>query len=261
MTRDYIVTYIDFMDDIFKALNDPTRREILDRLKQKSGQTVIDLTQQLTMTRFGVMKHLKVLEDANLITTHREGRFKYHYFNPVPLQALVDRWVEPMLAQPLTRMVLDLKSQMEGPQNMTKPDFVLETLIQTSAEDLWEALTQPHMIEKYQIMASKPVAPIDGLGRVEYIMPQGGVMLACDVTAYDPPHRMEMSFEPNWAGPDMEISRIVYEIEARGKSVKLRVSHYDIPEGQDGVKEGWMRTFSALKTLLETGKPLEFDPQ
>lgn len=249
------------MDEVFKALNDATRRDILDRLKAENGQTVGQLTEQLDMTRFGVMKHLKILEEATLVTSHREGRFKYHYFNAVPLQALLDRWIEPLLAQPLSRMMLDLKSQLEGQNEMAKPDFVLETLIQTSSDRLWAALTQPDMIEKYQIMASKPVAPITGLGRVEYMMPHGGVMLACEVTAYTPPCRMDMTFEPNWAGPDMKKSRIIYEIEERGKSVKLRISHFDIPEGQDGVKEGWMRTFSALKTLLETGKPLEFDPQ
>lgn len=249
------------MDDIFKALNDPTRRQIMDLLREKDGQTVSDLTDRLDMTRFGVMKHLKILEEASLVVPRRSGRFKHHYLNAVPLQQVIDRWIEPLLAKPLSRMVLNLKSQLEGHGAMPEPSFVLETLIQTTLQNLWAALTQPDQIEQYQIMAAKPAVPIEGLGRVEYIMPEGGLMLACDVLVFEPYSRMEMTFEPNWAGPDMAKSRIVYEIEERGKSVKLRVLHFDIPDGQDGVKEGWMRTFSALKTLLETGKPLEFDPQ
>ena len=81
------------MDAIFKALNDPARRALLDSLREQDGQSLSDLEEVLAMTRFGVMKHLKVLEDANLIVTRKVGRFKYHYLNAVPLQEVIDRWI------------------------------------------------------------------------------------------------------------------------------------------------------------------------
>jgi len=83
------------MDAIFKALNDPARRALLDSLRAKDGQTLTELEEQLDMSRFGVMKHLKVLEDAHLITTRKSGRFKHHYLNALPLQEVIDHWIEP----------------------------------------------------------------------------------------------------------------------------------------------------------------------
>jgi DNA-binding transcriptional ArsR family regulator len=101
------------MDAIFKALNDPLRRSILDRLRQKDGQSLQELEEGVEMTRFGVMKHLKVLEEANLITTKKQGRFKYHYLNAVPLQEVADRWIEPLLQAPAARGMLNLKAHLE----------------------------------------------------------------------------------------------------------------------------------------------------
>jgi len=120
------------MDNIFKALNDPTRRDLLDALRRRDGQTLTDLEAHLDMTRFGVMKHLKLLEDANLIITKKQGRFKYHYLNAVPLQEVIDRWIEPLLAKPLARGMLNLKTNLEGETEMLdtseKPDFIHQTL-------------------------------------------------------------------------------------------------------------------------------------
>ena len=102
------------MDAIFKALGDPARRDLLDSLRKRDGQSLSDLEQVLAMSRFGVMKHLKVLEEANLIVTRKDGRFKYHYLNVIPLQEILDRWIEPLTQKPLARAALDLKAKMEG---------------------------------------------------------------------------------------------------------------------------------------------------
>ena len=102
------------MDAIFKALNDPARRTPLDSLRAKDGQTLSELEPQLDMTRFGVMKHLKVLETASLVISRKQGRFKYHYLNVVPLQEVIDRWIEPLTQKPLARATLDLKAKLEG---------------------------------------------------------------------------------------------------------------------------------------------------
>jgi DNA-binding transcriptional ArsR family regulator len=101
------------MDDVFKALSDETRRGLLDRLRERDGQTLTELESAIGMTRFGVMKHLKVLEGANLVVTRKSGRFKYHYLNAAPLQLIVDRWITPITLQAATRALLDLKADLE----------------------------------------------------------------------------------------------------------------------------------------------------
>ncbi|MEL6504361.1 MAG: metalloregulator ArsR/SmtB family transcription factor [Pseudomonadota bacterium] len=106
------------MDAIFKALADDTRRTVLDILRQKDGRTLGELEEALaardvTLSRFGVMKHLKVLEGAGLVVSRKQGRFKYHYLNVVPLQQILDRWIEPMMQKPLARVALDLKTALE----------------------------------------------------------------------------------------------------------------------------------------------------
>ena len=81
-------------DRVFKALADPTRRHLLDRLFERDGRTLTELESELEMSRFGVMKHLRVLEDAGLITTRRTGREKRHHLNPVPIRLIHDRWID-----------------------------------------------------------------------------------------------------------------------------------------------------------------------
>ena len=100
------------MDEVFKALADPSRRHLLDVLRKRDGQTLGELCAELDMTRFGAMKHLRVLEDAGLLTTQKIGREKLHYLNPVPIQLLYDRWVSKY-AQPFTRGLAKLKRDLE----------------------------------------------------------------------------------------------------------------------------------------------------
>lgn len=100
------------MDDVFKALADPTRRELLDRLHARDGQSLGELESGLPMTRFGVMKHLKVLEQANLVVTRRRGREKLHFLNPVPIRLIHDRWVSKY-AEPWAAALTGLKRELE----------------------------------------------------------------------------------------------------------------------------------------------------
>src|SRR6476469_5157920 len=104
------------MDEVFKALADPTRRELLDRLFAEDGQTLTALEEQLPMSRFGVMKHLKVLEGAGLVTTRRRGREKLHFLNPVPIRLIHDRWVGKY-AQPWASALSELKRDLENSEN------------------------------------------------------------------------------------------------------------------------------------------------
>ena len=100
------------MDQVFKAMADPTRRQILDSLFERDGQTLTALEQQLPMTRFGVSKHLKVLEEANLVVTRRRGREKLHFLNPVPIRLVYERWVSKY-SEPMAKTLTGLKATLE----------------------------------------------------------------------------------------------------------------------------------------------------
>jgi DNA-binding transcriptional ArsR family regulator len=113
-----MVTYLRSVNDddlVFKALADPTRRRLLDRLHERDGRTLTDLESGLEMTRFGVMKHLRVLEDAGLVVTRRSGREKLHFLNPVPIRLIHDRWIDKYREYHVSALA-DLKHQLEGEQ-------------------------------------------------------------------------------------------------------------------------------------------------
>jgi DNA-binding transcriptional ArsR family regulator len=107
-----MVTYSDRMDAVFRALADPTRRQLLDDLFEEDGQTLSALEQRVEMTRFGVMKHLKVLEEAGLVVVRRRGREKLHFLNPVPIRLIHDRWVSKY-AEPWAAGLSELKQRLE----------------------------------------------------------------------------------------------------------------------------------------------------
>ena len=240
------------MDTIFKALNDRARRTILDSLRRNDGQSLTELEQQLDMTRFGVMKHLKVLEDAHLGVTRKQGRFKYHYLNPVPLQEVVDRWVAPFL-QPQVAALTQLKSRLERYQ-MAKPDFMMQTFIRCTQDALWDALQNPEEMAAYHFMCNT----VQQSGNVyTFVLPDGNPMMKQKVLSSDPKSRIELTFEPLFMGPEAPASRNVYLIEPQGDLCKLTIEHYDMAEGQEGFAEGWARLASSLKSYLETGKALK----
>src|SRR5213082_2957240 len=136
------------MDAVFRALADPTRRSLLDQLFREDGQTLTALEGRFRMTRFGVMKHLKQLEEAGLVVTKRRGREKLHFLNPVPIRLIHDRWVSKY-AEPWAAGLSDLKQRLE--RSMEK---VFEIYIRTTPDRLWEAITDPEIRAKYNFGAS-----------------------------------------------------------------------------------------------------------
>src|SRR4051794_6746179 len=132
------------MDDVFKALSDPTRRDLLDELFREDGQTLSALEARFDMTRFGIAKHLKILEEAGLVVTRRRGREKLHFLNPVPIRLVHDRWVSKY-AEPWAAGLSDLKSRLESPM-----EKIFEIYIKTTPERLWEAITDSDIRSKYQ---------------------------------------------------------------------------------------------------------------
>lgn len=244
------------MDTIFKALADPARLTLLDALRAEDGQTLQDLQSQLDMTRFGVMKHLSVLEDAGLIATKKVGRFKHHYLNALPLQEAIDRFIDPYRVKPTARAVLDLKAKLEREAVMPKPDFIMEIYIRCSQDALWTALTDAETLARYTYAAEKILRDGDTL---TYYTPEGEHLLIVTEIRRDPKTRIEARFEPHWA-PNIPPSRIVYRITAQGDHCALRLEHYDLPADAQNIHSGWGRTLSGLKTYLETGEVTKFSP-
>jgi DNA-binding transcriptional ArsR family regulator/uncharacterized protein YndB with AHSA1/START domain len=245
------------MDAVFKALADPARRTLLDALRQKDGQSLQELTELLDMTRFGVMKHLGVLEDANLVVTHKKGRFKYHYLNAVPLQQTIDRWIEPMRSKPAARAVLDLKTTLERTKPMSKPDFMMQTFIRCTQDALWDALTNTESLAAYHFMCNRVEGEAVEGGALTWVLPDDSKMLTQRPIKVTPKTRIDANFEPHFFGPDAPASTMAFIIEPQGDVCKLTIEHYNIPAGQEGVSEGWARLASSLKSWLETGTPLK----
>jgi uncharacterized protein YndB with AHSA1/START domain/DNA-binding transcriptional ArsR family regulator len=241
------------VDEVFRALADPTRRQLLDELFREDGQTLHALEERFSMTRFGVMKHLKQLEEAGLVVTKRAGREKLHYLNPVPIRLVHDRWVSKY-AEGWTAALSDLKQRLE--HTMEK---VFEIYIRTTPERLWEAITDAETRPKYQFGATVTSDWTPG-SRYELGVPERGFVLAeGENLEVDPPKRLVQSFHAVW-GEDVAAegtSRVTWEIEPVGDSCRLTVTHDQLREGaNDQLYGGWPMILSGLKTWIETGEEL-----
>lgn len=240
------------VDAVFKALSDPTRRALLDSLRDKGGQTLTELEAGLGMTRFGVMKHLKVLEDAHLVVARKSGRFKHHYLNALPIQEVADRWMAPY-GKPLARFALDLKSSIEGKQMADKPDLVLQTYIRATPKQVWDALIDPQKTPLYYY-GGRLETTLEKGSPFRYVDAKGALMLDGEIIDIVPERRLETTFMPSWGTP--QPTRVLYEIEPMGEVSKLTVTHYEYEKAASGVQDGWPLILAGLKTYLETGKPL-----
>jgi uncharacterized protein YndB with AHSA1/START domain len=239
------------VDEVFKALADPTRRSLLDELFREDGQTLGALTGRFEMSRFGVMKHLNVLEDAGLVVTKKRGREKVHFLNPVPIRLVHDRWVSKY-GEPWASGLSDLKTRMES--TMEK---VFEIYIKTTPERLWDAITNSEIRSKYQFGATVTSAWLPG-SRFE--MAAGDFPLGeGEILEVDPPRRLVQTMVALW-GEDAKAegeTRITWEIEPVEDSCRLTVTHDQMREGaNDQIYGGWPMILSGLKTWLETGELL-----
>ena len=246
------------MDAVFKALGDPTRRLLLDWLFERDGRTLSELESGLEMSRFGVMKHLRVLEEAGLVLTRRRGREKLHFLNPVPIRLVHDRWVSKFAA-PWASALSDLKRDLEG-ETMEK---VFEIYIKTTPERLWQAITDPELRRRYSfgvVVASDytPGSTHTATTGPETASP-GMPISEGENLEVDPPRRLVQSFRALW-GEDVVAegtSRVTWEIEPVGDSCRLTVTHDQLRDGaNDQLYGGWPMILSGLKTLLETGEDL-----
>ena len=241
------------MDEVFRALADPTRRSLLDELFRHDGQTLTELEARLPMTRFGVMKHLRVLEEAHLVTTRKRGREKLHFLNPVPIRLVHDRWVSKY-AEPWVATLTGLKRTLEE----ARMEKVFEIYIKTTPERLWEAITDPDLRSKYSFGVRTTSDWTPG-SQYRAVAGQGIDIAEGENLEVDPPRRLVQSFNALWSD-DVKAegtSRVTWEIEPVGDSCRLIVTHDQLREGaNDELYGGWPMILSGLKTLLETGEKL-----
>jgi uncharacterized protein YndB with AHSA1/START domain/DNA-binding transcriptional ArsR family regulator len=238
------------VDAVFKALADPTRRELLDELFREDGQTLSALEERFTMTRFGVMKHLKQLEEAGLVVTKRRGREKLHFLNPVPIRLVHDRWVSKY-AEPWAAALSDLKHRLESPM-----EKVFEIYIRTTPERLWEAITDPQIRSKYNFGAGITSDWTPG-SHYEFGHSSGSMLLgAGENLEVDPPRRLVQTMVALWSDDVKSegTSRVTWEIEPVADSCRLLVTHDQLREGaNEQLYGGWPMILSGLKTWLESG--------
>jgi uncharacterized protein YndB with AHSA1/START domain len=264
------------MDEVFKALADPSRRQLLDSLNLRNGQTLRELCEGLAMARQSVSKHLAVLEAAQLVTTARRGREKLHYLNAMPINAIAERWIGRYDRQRAGALA-DLQKALEATPMSTNA-FVYTTYIRTTPEQLWRALTEPAFTRRYwggtalesDWQVGSPIKLQNGPDQEFKDVDQ-------QVLAYDPYtllsyswHTYQPEHAPLFGWDDAELaehtreqrSKVTFELEPAGETVKLTVTHdgfepgspmLEAVSGKRDFSGGWPQLLADLKTLLETG--------
>ncbi|MFB9357719.1 ArsR/SmtB family transcription factor [Actinoplanes nipponensis] len=243
------------MDLVFKALSDPTRRLLLDRLHEQNGQTLAELCARLAMTRQSATQHLAVLEAANLVAPVRRGREKLHYLNPVPLHEVQQRWIDKF-EQPRLRSLSAIKRRAEETMS-DRPAFVYVTYIESTPERVWAALTDADITARYWGHAN--VSEWTAGSRWEHVRTDGSGIadVAGTVVESTPPRRLVTT----WDGED-DSSVVTFDIERYHEIVRLTVTHENLADERDRAEaaSGWAAVLANLKTLLETGHVLPREP-
>ena len=253
------------MDEVFKAINDPSRRLLLDSLYERDGQTLGELCAQLPeMTRFGVMNHLKILEEADLVNTRKQGRSKYHYLNPIPIKLVHDRWIS-RYAEPRVGAIAGIKARLEtGEQPMDKPVHIYKSYIRATLDEVWDAITNPEQTVQY-FYGTAVESDWEVGSAMTYAYPDGTLASEGQILSIDPPKRLEFTFQALW-DEDLKAEGPVREVWALAEVsgvIELTIEMYDIAEDSKTVTEftqGFPYIVAGLKTLLETGEPFPAPP-
>jgi uncharacterized protein YndB with AHSA1/START domain len=249
-------------DKVFRALSEPSRRKMLDLVKANPGITVGALSDAFDVTRYAVMKHLRVLEDAEIIVPRRNGKTKELYLNAIPIQTIYDRWISRYSARWASQLT-GLKYQLEQEElPMANHQQLYVLYIRTTADKLWQALTDPAQTVQY-FHKTEIVSNFQVGSAIDYMVDGEGGKKRSAVTgkivSVEPRKRLGYTFK--FPGNEDPPSTVTYELEPQGDVTKLTVTH-DFPEANDtfkGTSQGWPKILNALKTLLETGEPLPID--
>jgi uncharacterized protein YndB with AHSA1/START domain/DNA-binding transcriptional ArsR family regulator len=248
-------------DTVFRALGDPTRRVLLDRLRERNGQTLGELCEPLAMARQSATQHLGVLEAANLITTVRRGRAKLHYLNPIALWEIQERWID-RFEPPRLRALSAIKRRAEEHPMADRPDYVYVTYIRSSPERVWDALTDADLSARYwghsnisdwREGSAWEHRRVDGSGIADVL----GTVLRSER-----PRLLTLTFDGPGELPAAGPTAVSFEIEPYHEIVRLTVTHGNLPDGEawTQVAAGWPAVCANLKSLLETGEVLPRAP-
>jgi uncharacterized protein YndB with AHSA1/START domain/DNA-binding transcriptional ArsR family regulator len=252
-------------DASFRALADPSRRVLLDRLYERDGQALGELQTALPhMSRIGVMKHLRILEAAGLVVSHRSGRRRLHYLNPVPIRRIHDRWLDKFRAR-AADVLLTLQAFVEEPTMASdtpdRPSHISQIFIRATPDEVWRAITESEFTLQYYYGST---IESDWRAGSTYRYAIGGddAILGTILEA-DPPRRLVQTFDARW---DDDVtrdapSRLTWEIEEVMPGVsKVTTIHDEFPSRTatfESVSGGMTFILSGLKSVLETGRPLE----
>jgi uncharacterized protein YndB with AHSA1/START domain/DNA-binding transcriptional ArsR family regulator len=253
------------MDSVFKALADPTRRLLLDRLREQNGQTLTELCQHLGMARQSATQHLDLLQAANLVSVVRRGRERLHYLNPTPIHEIQERWISEFDA-PRLQALSAIKAQaeeyaMDTAERSIIPTYQYVTYIKASAEQVWKALTNADLTAKYW----------DHRNESDWQPGSTWEMRRNDTNALDVvgnvleveyPTRLVFTFETPGEVLPGGPSRVTYLLEEHEDIVRLTVTHENIPnvDFYNGIAGGWPAVLANLKSYLETGAALPTAP-
>lgn len=251
------------MDEVFRALDDRSRRTLLDSLFDDDGQTLTELCAQLpTMTRHGVMNHLRVLEQAGLVTTTRIGKAKHHYLNPVPIRLVRDRWINRYADAHIDRVV-DVQARAEEGRNMSqeeRPVHRYQVVVKASPEEVWLAIVDGDQTSQY-FFNTRVSSTWEVGAPVTYTLPDGTVAADGEILAIDPGRRVDYTFQARW-DPELAAdgpAREAWIVEPADGVTKLTVEVYDLAPDSKTLGdfiEGLPEILSGMKTLLETGAPM-----
>ncbi len=253
------------LDPVFKALADPTRRLLLDRLRHRNGQTLTELCASLEMARQSATQHLDLLVAANLVAVVRQGRERLHYLNPAPIHEMGERWIAAYDASRLAT-ISAIKNRAEEyamtDTRTTVPTYVYVTYIRASSEDVWQALTDADLTTRYWGHANvsdwQPGSPwehrrVDGSGAID---------VTGTVLESEPPTRLVLTFEDSEEQRANGPSVVTFLVEPHDDIIRLTVTHENLPNSDmlNGISRGWPAVLANLKSLLETGEVLPTAP-
>lgn len=242
------------LEAVLHGLGDANRRRILDILSSNPGLNVSELSEHFEVTRYAVMKHLNVLEEAELVVSEKKGRSRHLYFNAMPLQVIYERWMSEfssLVGGRLSRLERHLDDE-------SPPEHTFESYIRTTPARLWEALIEPDKTRAYYFGTAvdstfEPGGPIAYVGRESTVI-EGEVLEA------EPPSRLVHTFR--FGAFDDPESRVTYDIEpVNDDVVRVTLTHDELVADSRTYREvgqGWPRLIAGLKSLLETGRALAF---
>ncbi|WP_244277022.1 ArsR/SmtB family transcription factor [Geodermatophilus obscurus] len=251
------------VDQVFKALADPTRRLFLDRLREQDGQTLGELCTRLGMARQSATQHLDVLVRAGLVTVVRRGRERLHFLNPAPLHDIGERWISSFDRPRLAALSAIRSRAEEYALTESVPTYVYVTYIRAGAAQVWHALTDADLTARYWGHAN--VSDWQPGSRWEHRRPDGSgaVDVAGRVLEADAPRRLVITFgAPDGEEPPGGDSVVTFVLEEQGGIVRLTVTHENLADAQalGEISHGWPAVLANLKSLLETGEVLPEAP-